>query len=288
MGVDACSSDRKRPARVGRAATIAAVLAISSWSLSSAALGEAAPSLTGYWVNSQSLSSPAWSFNESPDGATLTADWRGGAFHETLVGHFDGMAKGVAHGYSGAYKIFEAGKEFPGTMLVIPESPGHITITLKGVNGSESKYVFVRLVGPIESNAPIERVAAPGSAVDAYQVRFVSNLNLGDSFVNVTNKGVEGEAAIEPEAAAHAQGVRALGPSATSDRHKQVILGSARFKAPAHHTVKLSLKLNTQARKLVLTKGSLRTRLQIRLNASSGLPRVTKVATLTFLKAVAH
>jgi len=168
-------------------------------------------------------------------------------------------------------------------MLVFPESVGHLTITLRSEAGSESKYVFERLVGPIESSVPVE-----GTGLDSYQVRFLPNLTLGDTFLNISNKRAEGEATIEPEPVAKTQRAHAVGPAATSRAHKKVILGSTRFSAAPHQKVKILLRLNRGGRKLVLKHHWLRTRVQISLKASSGLPRVTKIATVTFLTEKSH
>jgi hypothetical protein len=50
------------------------------------------------------------------------------------------------------------------------------------------------------------------------------------------------------------------------------------------HTGKIRLSLNKKGRELLAKRGSLRVRILVILNKSSGLPHITNVGTVTFHK----
>jgi hypothetical protein len=96
--------------------------------------------LTGPWQNQADRVSPAWHITQT--GRLVTADWRGGAGHSGLVGHFVGTDVTLDHSdvVKGTMSVREGALRVGGVMKFTIESqdytrPGTFEMTYKQENG---------------------------------------------------------------------------------------------------------------------------------------------------------
>lgn len=236
--------------------------------LSSTARAATPSDLTGSWINPASPSAPAWELQASAGLRELTASYTGAPGpHEHLVGRFSGALTPEGTAYVGTDQVSELGNNVSAAMTLTIDSPDSLTVTYQSPNGL-STFKLNKMIG----------------ALDAFQIGYASNLRF--EFDCVSTTACMGEAtAVQETAKAHGQR-RALGLDTARRRGKSAILGSVRLSVQPGHAAKISLSLSKSGRKLVARSksGSVKALVQVSLNRSSGLPRLTNVGTVTFHK----
>jgi hypothetical protein len=255
---------RARHARRGATAAAATLLAVGL--LSSAARAATPPDLTGAWVVSTSPSAPAWELQASAGLGTLFATYTGAPGpHEHLVGRFSGALNPEGTAYIGTDQVSELGNNVRAAMTFRIDSPGSLTVAYQSPSG----------VSTLNLN---KMIGSP----DAVQIGYLSPLLFDFSCVSVT--ACTGEATAVEETPNHAGNGRAQSVAGARRSSKKVILGSVRLSVQRGHARRVSLSLSKKGRKLVARSksGSVQALVQVALDRSSGLPRLTTVGTVTF------
>ena len=233
--------------------------------LSSDARAATPPDLTGAWVVSTSPSAPAWELEATPGLGTLFASYTGAPGpHEHLVGRFSGALNPEGTAYVGTDQVSELGNNVSAAMTFTIESSDSLMVAYQSPSGTSTLHLNKMIGSP-----------------DAVQIGYMSSLLFDFSCVSVT--ACTGEATAVEETSNHGNG-RAQSVAGARRSGKKVILGSVRLSVQPGHARRVSLSLSKKGRKLVARakSGSVQALVQVALNRSSGLPRLTTVGTVTF------
>lgn len=257
-----------RSGRLGLAATLALLTAVV---LLPTARAATVPDLSGVWINTVDDASKFAVF-ASADRTNLTATWHGGGGpHASLVGSFTGTLNSYGNQYLGRMDVSEGGNPgVGGTMSwILDQSQAnfhfgypqiHVTYQQdNGVSGSFSLELWLLPARVAPSSKPA--------------VEFEYNCPTMSPCQGVDQGQDASGGPARPD----------LGAVAASAR-RPTIVGSAHFRVRAGRSAKLGFALNKTGRRLLAKRGSLRVRVQIRMNKSSSLARVTDVGIVTFHK----
>ena len=240
--------------------------------LVSPARGRTVPDLSGVWINTRDNTS-RFALFASADRTKLTASWHGGAGpHAGLVGSFTGTLNANGNKYTGPMQVSEAGN---------PPVSGTMTWTLNQLQvdfhfGYPQLDVTYQQANGVGGSFSLELWLLPARVAPSAKpaVEFEYNCPTMGSYCEGVAYGGSTGSAMSPDLP---------GTGAAAARApRSTIVGSARFRVRGGRSARLGFALNKTGRRLLATRGSLGVRVQIRMNKSSGLPRVTDLGTVTF------
>jgi hypothetical protein len=221
------------------------------------------PDLSGVWLVSGSEGS--YALVASADRRTLTANWRGVGPHSGLVGSFQGTLNADGTTYTGTLHVTEGGTIVTGTMTwymdLVYARFGYprLDVSYQSDNGTSGSFELDIFLLP----ARVSPSAKPAveDEFDCPSMNYCTGRDYG-------TPGGSAMAPFRPAARAAAA----------------TIVGSSKFSVAPGKSKRIGFALNKTGLKLLAKNGTLRVRVRISLNKSSGLPATTNLGVVTFHK----
>jgi hypothetical protein len=257
-----------KASRLGPAvATGLAVLALGLLT-SSPATAVTAPFLGGTWVN-QADTASSYRVSQNYFRDKLYIDWFGTQTHSGLRGSFTGTLDGFGKAYNGTFHVEEGSTVVDGTGRVVISAVDFHGVPLLRFklepNGGSPTSLTLEILYPDLKPPPV----GPKAPVKV-------DVNCDGS--SSCSGDVAGDAGGNPDASDSGS----AGASVTAS-HK-VRVAYAAFKLGSGGSKVINLRLNKTGRNLLAKRGSLKVRIVITMNKSTGLPPRTVLGTVTFRK----
>ena len=229
------------------------------------------PNLSGFWVVAGSPG--GYTLRESKDSSVLDAGWAGVPPHQALQGHFQGTLDTAGDAYVGTFNVTEGAVAVSGNATFALESHffanfPSIDVTLTPTSVSPGGFGGTSTF-TLDIFAATPQILVPDGVTDEVTCPSTKPCD------GVVNMGVSSGGALS---------VRRPATARASAAAKNAILGKTSFKIAPDHSRRITVSLNKQGRALLHKRGSLKVQLVIHMNASSGLPTVTKAGVVTIQK----
>jgi hypothetical protein len=211
----------------------------------------------GLWVNQADTASD-YALRPTPDLQKLHVFWSGTLTHSGLRGSFDGTINAAGDAYKGTFHVTE------GSVVV----DGTGTFLLSKIKQGGLPLIRVHLV------------SSTGTVTDFTLEIWMQQPHAGPggkvTFEEYCPGGCNGQTAADYGGTA--------GSPDIAGAAKVTVVGSTKFKIKAGHATKIAIHLNKAGNKLLKKLGSFKVTIVVTLRKSGGLPKVTKLGTVTLHK----